>query len=154
MDRDLARQDLVLIAVESRSRAALIRSRLDHSQFGDHASLVMLMADHDLHNPRAASRGPERRAELVAYLETLVSAGWHDGPRPWARTGRGPADPRWEHAVAARADLEALAGLQPVETDIEALFAVFDERRRTGRPADIPGQARQRRSRRRSTDPS
>ncbi len=153
MDRDLARQDLVLIAVESRSSAALIRARLDHSQFGDHASLVMLMADHDVHNPRGAARGPQRRAELVAYLETLIAAGWHDGPRPWARTGRGPADPRWEHAIAARADLEALEGRQPVEADLEALFAVFDERRRAGAPSDVPGQPRGRRPHRRSTDP-
>jgi hypothetical protein len=153
MDRDLARQDLVLLALESRSSAALIRARLDHSEFGDHASLVMLMADHDVHHPRAAARGPERRAELITYLQTLIAAGWHDVHHPRARSGLGPTDPRPKHAVAAMADLEALAGLRPTQTDPETLFAAFEERRQTGGAADVPGQTRRRRRRRRSTDP-
>ena len=150
MDRDQAREDLVLLAVESRARAAQIRARLDHSHFADHAPLVMLIADYDLHHPQAPPEGPPRRESLLAHVDRLVGIHRRQAGPGRPPGTRGTQDPRWALAVAARADLYGLAAKSPSRTEIDVLVEAFSERRRS--PREIPNQQGPNGPHRRSSD--
>lgn len=146
MDRDRAREDLVLALVGSKASAALIRARLDSSAFAEHTALVMLVADHDVHRPDAPPDGQGRRDSLLDHIARLLTA---ERNRTAARPRGGSVrDPRWALAHIAHADLLALADRQATETDLEVLLAAFEERRRGG-SREVPGPATRDRRRRR-----
>ena len=122
MDRDVARETLLLRLVESRADAARVRARVDSSAFGDHAALVMLVADHDLHVPDAPLLGDERRAALLSYVHALAEAGNRNARPRTARTGHRSVDPRWELAESAYRELLALPRLRPDGPDLDTLL--------------------------------
>ena len=137
MDRDRAREELLLALVESKASAAFIRTRLDSSAFGEHTALVMLVADHDVHRPEAPAEGPGRRDSLLDYITGLLAA--ESNRSSLARTrGRLDRDPRWVLARTAHPDLVRLADRRPSGTDLEAPLAAFEERGYADRP-DVPG---------------
>ncbi|MCB2175797.1 MAG: hypothetical protein KQH57_08310 [Actinomycetales bacterium] len=151
MDRDRAREDLVLALVESKASAAFIRARLDSSAFAEHTALVMLVADHDLHRPHAPSQGPGRRDSLLDHLAGLLAAERNRTILPRTRAGL-DRDPRWALAHVAHADLAGLADRRPSATDLEALLAAFEGSGDQERRPDVPGPVtRDRRRRRRDT---
>lgn len=145
MDRDLAREDLVLAILESGQHAAEVRARLDSSQFGRHSALAMLVADHDLHRPDAPRTGPGRLDSITRYVADLAAASARADHRP----GIGRNDPRWALVADARRSLVALSDQVPRSTDLTALLAAFQERRRGGASAPVPGPATESRRRRR-----
>ena len=150
MDRDRAREELLLALVESKVSAAFIRTRLDSSAFAEHTALVMLVADHDVHRPDAPAEGPGRRDSLLDHITSLLAAERRRTSLPRTR-GRLDRDPRWTLARAAHADLVSLGDRQPSGADLEALLAAFEERRDADHP-DVPGpRTRDRRRRRRRT---
>ena len=150
MDRDRAREELLLALVESKASAAFIRTWLDSSAFAEHTALVMLVADHDVHRPDAPAEGPGRRDSLLDYITSLLAA---ERSRTSQRRalGRLDRDPRWSLARTAHPDLVGLADRRPSATDLEPLLAAFEEHRYADRP-DVPGpRTRDRRHRRRRT---
>jgi hypothetical protein len=148
MDRDRAREDLLLVLVESKAAAALIRARLDSSAFAEHTALVMLVADHDVHRPGAPAEGPGRRDSLLDHIAGLLAAERNRTALRGTR-GRLDRDPRWALAHAAHADLVGLAGRRPSVTDLEGLLAALEDG--DGHPR-VPGPVtRDRRRRRRET---
>lgn len=150
MDRDRAREDLLLALVQSKAKAAFIRARLDSSAFAEHTALVMLVADHDVHRPGAPAEGPGRRDSLLDHIARLLAAERNRNDVHRARAGLG-RDPRWALARVAHADLVALDGREPSVTDLEALLAAFDDGTHRDDPG-VPGPVtRDRRRRRRDT---
>ena len=150
MDRDKAREELLLALVGSKASAAFIRTRLDSSAFAEHTALVMLVADHDVHRPGAPAEGPGRRDSLLDHIAGLLAA---ERNRTVLRGTRGrlDRDPRWALAHVAHADLAGMAGRRPSVTDLEALLAAFEDGPREDHPR-VPGPVtRDRRRRRRET---
>ncbi|MDO8107717.1 hypothetical protein Q6348_10970 [Isoptericola sp. b441] len=139
MDRDVAREELLLRLVGSRADAARVRARVDSSAFGEHSALVMLVADHDVHVPEAPPSGEERRAALLAYVHALAEAGRRHA-RP--RSAHRHVDPRWELAGSAYRDLLALPRRGPGGPDLDALLEALttdpEVPRQAGRDRRIP----------------
>lgn len=138
MDRDKAREELVLALVESKASAAFVRARLDSSAFAEHTALVMLVADHDLHRPEAPSDGPGRRDSLLDHIAGLLAAERNRTILPRTRGGL-DRDPRWALAHLAHADLASLEGRRPSTTDLRTLLAAVEEPGRGDRRTDVPG---------------
>ncbi len=151
MERDRAREELVLALVDSKASAAYIRARLDSSAFGEHTALAMLVADHDVHRPDAPPEGPGRRDSLLDHLAGLLAAERNRTILPRTRRSL-DRDPRWALAHVAHADLAGLTGRHPSTTDLGALLAAFEgPGHEEGRP-DVPGPVtRDRRRPRRDT---
>lgn len=150
MDRDRAREDLVLAIVDSKVAAAYVRARLDSTAFAEHTALVMLVADHDVHRPDAPPEGPGRRDSLLDHITRLLGAERHRTIVP--RTHRSvDRDPRWALARLAHADLVALADRRATTTDLDALLAALADPRDPEHRAAVPRPVtRDRRRRRRA----
>ncbi len=146
MDRDVARELLVVRMLASKRHAVSVRARLDSSQLGRHASLATLLADHDLHRPDAPAEGPARRASVTAWVLRLAD----QAASPEARSRGRATDPRWVLVAEAQASLRDLRDHEPGTAPLEELFAAFSERRAAGPDApQVPGQPGPDRRRRR-----
>jgi hypothetical protein len=110
MDRAHLLEDLVLHSLDSRTAAAEVRGQVDSSHFDAYASLIALVADHDLHVPEAPPRGAPRRESIRGHLEALRQRATRRGTPAPEFAGH---DRRAELATTALATFALLADRSP-----------------------------------------
>lgn len=134
MDRAHVLEDLVLHSLTSRAAAAEVRSHVDSSHFDAFASLVALVADHDLHVPEAPTDGPGRRESIRLHVEGLLQRSRRDRSAPHFAVH----DRRQALATSALATLEALSDRTPAG-EVPVLLAHLLDR---PVPPHVPRQPR------------